>query len=150
MNADAPVPTCGWRTGDRRCQIRLTHGVRCQWHQRWVWLVDVGAIGEGQAAAFVAWWAQFQPTGIYADNPGPWWADADLLWYCLIGQGPQPVLTDVLARELYIRRCEVRRYRSGLPKGKAPWPRVSGLPLPEWIEEEWKGKMDMMVLMGPS
>ena len=56
---------CAWRTGDRRCLIRPV-GRHCQWHQQWLRRVDVGALGDGQAAAFEEWWAQFQPTGIYA------------------------------------------------------------------------------------
>jgi len=101
-------------------------------------LVDVGALGAGQEVAFRVWWEQFQPTGLYAENPGPWWADADLLWQCLTGLADAPRLTDVLARELYIRRAEVRRHLSGLPIGETPWDRVHGLPLPAWIQEEWQ------------
>lgn len=135
------VSPCAWRTGDRPCLIRPA-GRYCQWHQTWLRLVDVGALGDGQEAQFVAWWAQFQPTGIYAGNPGPWWADVALLWASLIGLSEPPKLTDVLARELYIRRAEVRRYLSGLPMGETPWARVHGLPLPVWITEEWQAKVD--------
>lgn len=132
---------CAWRTGDRHCLIRPA-GKYCQWHQTWMRLVDVGSLGDGQAAAFQAWWEQFQPTGLYAENPGPWWADLSMLWASLIGLEEPPKLTDVLARELYIRRAEVRRYLSGLPMGETPWPRVHGLPLPTWSMEEWKAKVD--------
>ena len=138
----ATAPLCAWRTGNRRCLIPLSSGVRCQWHTHWMRLVYVGELHEGQETAFRAWWAQFQPTGLYAENPGPWWADADLLWYCLTGQSDAPKLTDVLARELYIRRAEVRRYLSGLPMGETPWDRVHGLPLPTWITEEWQEKLN--------
>lgn len=144
-----PEP-CAWRTGDRRCLIRPA-GKHCQWHQHWLRRVDVGALGDGQAAAFVEWWAQFQPTGIYAENPGPWWADAGLLWQSLTGHVEAPKLTDVIARELYIRRAEVRRYLSGLPMGETPWDRVSGLPLPVWIAEEWQATVDAQrEIAGPS
>lgn len=144
-----PEP-CTWRTGDRRCLIRPA-GKYCQWHQTWMRMVDVGALGDGQAAAFEVWWAQFQPTGIYAENPGPWWADKLLLWSGLIGLEEPPKLTDVLARELYIRRAEVRRYLSGLPLGETPWDRVSGSPLPEWITEEWHAIVDAQrEIAGPS
>lgn len=132
---------CAWRTGDRHCLIRPV-GKYCQWHQAWMRLVDVGALGDGQEAEFLAWWEQFQPTGIYAENPGPWWVDAGLLWQAIIGHAEAPRLTDVLARELYIRRAEVRRYLSGLPMGETPWERVAGLPLPEWIMQEWQAKVD--------
>lgn len=135
------VSPCAWRTGDRPCLIRPA-GKYCQWHQTWLRLVDVGALGDGQEAQFVAWWEQFQPTGIYAENPGPWWADAGLLWQAITGQAEAPKLTDVLGRELYIRRAEVRRYLSGLPMGETPWPRVHGLPLPAWITEEWQARVD--------
>lgn len=141
--AVAPEPErCAWRTGDRRCLVAPAGGRRCAWHTHWLRLVDVGALGDGQEAAFVAWWAQFQPTGIYAENPGPWWADAGLLWQSLTGQAEVPRLTDALARELYVRRAEVRRYRSGLPLGETPWPRVSGLPLPAWMPEEWRATVE--------
>lgn len=132
---------CAWRTGDRRCLIRPA-GKHCQWHQTWMRRVDVGALGDGQEAAFLAWWEQFQPTGLYADNPGPWWADAGLLWSCLTGHTDAPKLTDLLARELYIRRAEVRRYLSGLPMGETPWERVSRLPLPPWHQTDWQTKID--------
>lgn len=141
---EAVLPTaCAWRTGARRCRIPLSGGHRCQWHQHWMRLVDVGALGDGQEAAFRVWWEQFQPTGIYAENPGPWWADVELVWQCLTGHVDPPKLTDVLARELYIRRAEVRRYLSGLPMGETPWDRVSGWPLPAWIEDKWKAKVDI-------
>lgn len=132
---------CAWRTGDRLCLIRPA-GKYCQWHQHWMRLVDVGALGDGQEAQFVAWWEQFQPTGIYAENPGPWWVDAGMLWQAIIGQQEAPKLTDVLARELYIRRAEVRRYLSGLQMDDTPWARVYGLPLPSWITAEWHAKVD--------
>lgn len=133
---------CVWRTGDRRCLIPLSSGVRCQWHQHWMRMVDVGELGDGQEAAFRVWWAQFQPTGLYAENPGPWWADADLLWYCLTGQAEAPRLTDVLGRELYIRRAEVRRYLSGFQMGETPWERVNGLPLPAWVTTQWQAQLN--------
>ena len=38
----ATAPLCAWRTGDRRCLIPLSSGVRCQWHTHWMRLVDVG------------------------------------------------------------------------------------------------------------
>ena len=132
---------CAWRTGDRSCLIRPT-GKYCQWHQTWLRLVDVGALGDGQEAAFVAWWEQFQPTGIYAENPGPWWAEAGLLWQSITGQAEAPKLTDVLGRELYIRRAEVRRYLSGLPMGETPWERVNGLPLPAWVTTQWQAQLN--------
>ena len=132
---------CAWRTGDRHCLIRPA-GKYCQWHQTWLRLVDVGAFGDGQEAQFMAWWEQFQPTGIYAENPGPWWADVGLLWQAITGQAEAPKLTVSLARELYSRRVEVRRYLRGLPLGETPWERVHGLPLPAWITEEWQAKVD--------
>ena len=139
VEKEAVLPVaCAWRTGDRRCQIPLSGGHRCQWHQHWMRLVDVGALGEGQEVAFQVWWEQFQPTGIYSENPGPWWADAALLWDCLTGLADPPKLTDVLARELYVRRAEVRRHLSGLPMGETPWDRVFGLPLPAWNKVEWQ------------
>ena len=141
LGAVMQLEPCLWKTGDRRCLVRPT-GKYCQWHHTWLRLVDVGALGDGQEAEFVAWWQQFQPTGIYAENPGPWWADAALLWQAVTGHVQAPKLTDVLARELYIRRAEVRRYMSGLPMGETPWERLSGLPLPEWINEEWQAKVD--------
>lgn len=129
---------CAWKTGDRRCGIPVSSGVRCQWHQYWLRLVETGAIGDGQEDTFRAWWAQFQPTGIYADNPGPWWADVDVLWSCLSGCTEAPTLTPALARELYSRRVEVRRFLQGLPMGQTPWDRVHGLPLPPWELAEWQ------------
>lgn len=133
---------CAWRTGDRRCLVSPAGGRRCAWHTQWVRMVDAGAIGDGQEAAFLQWWEQFQPTGIYADNPGPWWADAGLLWQSLTGHVDTPKLTAELARELYVRRAEVRRYLSGLPMGETPWSRVDGLPLPYWDDDIWKRKAD--------
>lgn len=141
IGAVVQAAPCAWRTGDRSCLIRPT-GKYCQWHQAWLRLVDVGALGDGQEAAFVAWWEQFQPTGIYAENPGPWWADVGLLWQAITGQAEAPKLTVSLARELYSRRVEVRRYLRGLPLGETPWERVHGLPLPAWITEEWQAKVD--------
>lgn len=146
-HAPAEPGRCAWKTGDRHCRM-WPAGKHCQWHQAWLRQVDVGAIGEGQAAAFQVWWEQFQPTGLYADNPGQWWADALLLWQCVIGLDDPPKLTDVMARELYIRRAEVRRYLSGLPMGVTPWERVTGLPLPRWEELEWKYKIQAMIKHG--
>lgn len=140
--SEVVVVACAWMTGDRRCLIRPSGGMRCQWHQHWMRMVDAGSIGEGQEAAFRVWWEQFQPTGIYAENPGPWWADVEVLWQSLIGQAEAPKLTSELARELYIRRAEVRRFLSGLPMGETPWDRVQGLPLPVWCDDEWKDKVD--------
>lgn len=144
LQAVVQAAPCAWRTGDRPCLIRPA-GKYCQWHQTWMRLVDVGSLGDGQEAEFQAWWEQFQPTGLYAENPGPWWADAEVLWLALTGHAEAPKLTDVLARELYIRRAEVRRYLSGLPMGETPWERVSGLPLPTWIMEEWQAKVDQEI-----
>lgn len=130
---------CAWRTGDRRCLIRPA-GKHCQWHQAWLRKADVGALGDGQEAEFLVWWEQFQPTGLYAENPGPWWADAGLLWQALTGHVEPPKITDLLARELHIRRVEVWRYLSGLPIGEMPKDRVSGLPLPAWVAEDWQAR----------
>jgi hypothetical protein len=142
MSEEASAKVCQWRTGVLMCRLIPTAGKYCLWHQHWVRLVDVGNLGRQQREEFGEWWDQFQPYGLYAENPGQWWADVDVLWQCLTGHTEAPCLTDVLARELYIRRAEVRRYLSGLPMGETPWDRVSGLPLPAWIRDEWQAKVD--------
>ena len=142
LDESAVKETCRWKTGDRRCRLHPTAAGRCAWHHHWGRLVDSGVVGDGQEAEFCAWWEQFQPYGVYGDQHGPWWADLDVLWAALCGLGDVPALTDVLARELYSRRCDVRRYRAGLAVGETPWARVSGYPLPLWDEVEWKNKVD--------
>lgn len=136
----APLPTCAWRTGNRQCVLVPTGDVRCQWHRQWGRLIDLGIVGRSQYDEFAEWWEQFQPYGCYAENPGPWWADIHALWSCLVGLGELPVLTEELARELYLRRVEVRRYRQGIAWERDPWPRITGSPLPPWKPEEWQAK----------
>lgn len=152
MSVEPPViVTCGWRTGVVACRFRPTSGKYCAWHAYWARLVDVGGFSRQQREEFAIWWEQFQPTGIYAENPGPWWADQALLWEALTGQSDPPKFTDVLARELYTRRAEVRRYLISLPMCETPWPRVSGLPLPTWIDQQWKAIVDAQrEIVGPS
>lgn len=138
MSEEASAKVCQWRTGVMMCRLIPTAGKYCLWHQHWVRLVDVGNLGRQQREEFGEWLEQFQPYGLYAENPGQWWADVDVLWQCLTGHTEAPRLTDVLARELYIRRAEVRRHLSGLPMGETPWDRVSGSPLPAWNKPEWQ------------
>lgn len=102
------------------------------WHAHWLRLVDAGSLGRPQAEVFAEWWEQFQPYGIYGDNPGPWWAAVEVLWPAMIGLGEPPVLTSALVNELLLRRAEVRHQRQGQPWERDPWPRVTGLPLPAW------------------
>lgn len=141
MSEEASAKVCQWRTGVLMCRLIPTAGKYCLWHQHWVRLVDVGQLAKPQREAFGEWWEQFQPYGLYAENPGQWWADVDVLWQCLTGHTEAHRLTDVLARELYIRRAEVRRYLSGLPMGETPWERVSGLPLPPWHQRDWQARI---------
>lgn len=145
MSTPAPaesVRVCQWRTGVLFCQLIPTAGKYCLWHQHWVRLVDAGNLGRQQREEFGEWWEQFQPYGLYAENPGQWWAHVDVLWSCLCGYAQPTRLTDIQARELYIRRCEVRRYLSGLPMGVTPWERVYDLPLPAWIKQDWQAKVE--------
>lgn len=137
-----PEKVCQWRTGVLFCQLIPTAGKYCLWHQHWVRLVDVGQLAKQQREVFGEWWEQFQPYGLYAENPGQWWADVDLLWQCLCGNQAPVKLSDVQARELYMRRAEVRRHLSGLPMGETPWARVHGLPLPAWNKAEWQARVN--------
>lgn len=136
--------SCAWHTGTRRCGILVSAGTRCQWHQHWMRLVDAGVVGRDQSAEFCEWWEQFQPWGVYAMNPGPWWADVALLWTCLIGLGVMPVLTAEISGELYLRRAQVRRYLHGLPWPGDPWPRHTELSLPPWQADAWQAKVDAL------
>lgn len=141
MSAAAKT-SCSWRTGTRLCALMPTRSGRCQWHGYWARVVDAGLVGRDQCAEFGEWWEQFQPWGVYAENPGPWWAEVNLLWACLVGLGEMPVLTNELTRELYLRRTEVRRYRQGMAWEHEPWPRVTGAPLPPWTSEQWQAKIE--------
>lgn len=134
--------SCAFRYGSHLCKMRPTSGRHCVWHAYWLRLADAGNLGRQQYDEFIEWWEQFQPYGIYGDNPGQWWADHDLLWQAMIGVGDPPVLTPVLSKELQLRRAEVRHYKQGLPWVKDPWPRVSSLPLPAWEADVWQKKID--------
>lgn len=138
-----PLVTCDWRTGPRVCAMRPTSGRHCVWHAYWRRLVDAGNLGRQQYDEFCEWWEQFQPYGIYGDNPGQWWADTSVLWPALTGLGELPVQTPAISNELLLRRAEVRHYKQGLAWTRDPWPRVSGLPLPTWTAEEWHAKVDL-------
>lgn len=130
---------CAWRTGQRPCRMRPSSRY-CAWHSHWFRLVDRGELAQTQHDAFTDWWEQFQPYGIYADSPGLWWADRELLWQALIGQQDPPMLTKQVENELVLRRNEVFRFRQGLALAIDPWARLVGLPLPRWVEKEWKVK----------
>lgn len=140
INASVERETCRWRTGDRRCAIPTVP--HCSWHRYWLRVVEQGVIVQPQYEAFCEWWEQFQPYGTYANTPGIWWADQDVLWAALCGQGDVPYTTEDIYRELYLRRAEVRLYRAGKAFDRAPWARMSGPPLPEWSEQAWKAKVD--------
>lgn len=139
----APV-ACAWRHGAYHCKLRPTSGRYCVWHAYWLRLVDAGTLGRSQYDEFGEWWEQFQPYGIYGDNPGPWWAAIEVLWPALTGLGEPPVLIPAIGNELLLRRAEVRHYQQGLAWGRDPWPRVSGLPLPVWEREQWQKRVDQL------
>jgi hypothetical protein len=130
--------TCPWRTGVYQCKLLPTAGKYCQWHQYWLRLVDAGNLGRQQREEFMEWREQFQPYGIYAYNPGQWWADGEVVWAALTGVGEAPRMTEAIASELLLRRAEVRRYQQGQAWEHNPWARVDGSPLPEWSAEAWK------------
>lgn len=134
--------TCAWRQGAHQCRMIPTSGRHCVWHAYWMRLVDAGNLGRQQYDEFCEWWEQFQPYGIYGDNHGQFWADRSVLWPALTGLGEPPVMTTAIANELLLRRAEVRHYKQGLDWPRDPWPRVSGLPLPEWQAEVWQKKID--------
>lgn len=136
-----PPMTCVFRYGAHACQMRPTSGRRCVWHAYWLRMVEAGNIGKGQYDEFCEWWEQFQPYGIYGDNPGQWWADTAVLWPAMTGLGEPPVLTLACSNELILRRAEVRHYRQGLDWVRDPWPRVKGKPLPVWTAEDWQLKI---------
>lgn len=132
---------CAWRTGTTHCRMRPS-GAYCSWHSYWLRLVEHGNLMRQQQEEFFEWWEQFQPYGIYADQPGPWWADKELLWAAIIGKQDPPAKTSEVERELILRRHEVRRYSQGLTIAIEPSERVAGLPLPSWQEDEWKKKIN--------
>lgn len=138
----APLLSCAFRYGAHLCKMRPTSGRHCVWHAYWLRLVDAGNIARQQYDEFCEWWEQFQPYGIYGDNPGQWWADRDVLWPAMTGLGEPPVMTSLIQRELILRRAEVRHYKQGLPSMKDPWPRIEGKPLPEWNAAQWQEKID--------
>jgi len=138
----SPIVTCDWRTGAARCAMRVSSGLRCQWHAHWVRLVDAGNLGRQQKDEFAEWWEQFQPYGIYGDRPGQWWAALDVLWAAMTGCADAPVLTASLELELYTRRAEVGRYKQGLA-WPDHWQRLSGPPLPPWERSLWQPKVAM-------
>lgn len=139
---DAVEPkVCAWRTGQQHCRMRPSSRY-CAWHSYWFRLVEYGNLARQQQEEFADWWEQFQPYGIYADSPGQWWADRELLWQAIIGEQAPPVMTRQIENELVLRRNEVFRARQGLVLAIDPWARLVGLPLPRWIEKEWKAKSD--------
>ena len=138
VSQSAPAITCAWRTGVHACKMIPTSGRYCAWHAYWMRLVDAGSIGRQQHDEFCEWWEQFQPYGIYSDTPGQWWAAVDVLWLVLTGLADKPVMTEVIAKELFLRRAEVRHYQQGLVWGLDPWPRLHDAPLPQWIDSSWQ------------
>lgn len=139
---DAVEPkVCAWRTGQQHCRMRSSSRY-CAWHSYWFRLVEYGNLARQQQEEFADWWEQFQPYGIYAGSPGQWWADRELLWQAIIGEQDPPVKTRQIERELEVRCNEVFRVRQGLVLDIDPWARLVGLPLPRWIENEWKQKIN--------
>ncbi len=132
-------PVCAWRTGQKHCRMRPSSRY-CAWHSYWFRLVEYGNLARQQHDEFADWWEQFQPYGIYAERPGPWWADRELLWQAIIGEQEPPVKTRQIQSELDVRCNEVFRFRQGLVLAIDPWARLVGLPLPRWVEKEWKQK----------
>lgn len=143
--ADRVRPTCSWTIESRTCGMLATASGFCLWHRHWLRLIDDGAPGRTDHEEFADWWEQFQPYGAYGLNPGQWWAAIDVLWAALRGMGMSAILTKEIERELFLRQSEVHRYERGLSALKAPWPRVTGLPLPPWSEESWHAKVDTKV-----
>lgn len=138
-------PTCSWTSESRTCAMITTASGLCAWHRDWLRLIDDGAPGRTDHEEFADWWDQFQPYGAYGSHPGPWWAAIDVLWAALRGLSTAPMLTKEIDRELFLRRSEVHRYEHGLSTLKAPWVRVTGLPLPPWSAELWHTKVDARV-----
>lgn len=132
---------CAWRTGQQHCRMRPTSRY-CSWHSYWFRLVQRGNLAREQREEFADWWEQFQPYGIYAESPGQWWADRDLLWSSISGEQDPPMLSKPIENELVLRRNEVFRARKGLVLAIDPWARLVGMPLPRWAKEEWKKKTD--------
>lgn len=141
-HTESAAPLCHWRTGDRHCKLFPTAGRYCLWHQYWFRVVEQGDLPRSQREEFGAWWEQFQPWGTYAENPGQYWADVEVVWAGVSGERELPVMTSVIERELLLRRAEVRRYRASQEWGGDPWLRITGYPLPPWHINEWQGKID--------
>ncbi len=131
--------TCSWAMESRRCAMLATADGLCGWHRYWVRLIDHGAPGRDEQEEFADWWEQFQPTGPYGESPGQWWAAIESLWPALHGHAHGPSITEGMQRELYLRRTEVLRFYRGIRDVmRAPWPRLSGLPLPAWDSAQWQ------------
>lgn len=137
--------TCTWTSESRTCAMLASSSGLCIWHRDWLRLIEEGAPGRTDHEEFADWWEQFQPYGRYGSNPGPWWAAIEIIWAALRGFGMSPMLTKEIDRELSLRQSEVHRYEHGLAALNAPWPRVTGLPLPPWHTELWHAKVDANV-----